>query len=448
MSARRNVEALALAAWMALAGMGLFLVGGAQAASASPVVTPAPSPAWSLDAPDPAVIDVGGSYFAYTTGTTWGNYIGVLESTTPNSGYHTVNGKAYGSSALPQPPAWQKSNTQTSPGVVVIGGQYVMFYDAVDAALGNYCLSVATSPTPAGPFSDSSAGPLECQPSLGGSVDPSPFVDSDGQAWLDWKSNDGSSAQPAHIWAARLAANGLSLSSAPVDILDEDTVNHPWETTVENPDMFLSRGQHYLFFSGGKYDSSGYAEGYAVCASAAGPCSQPQVGPILSSYGSVAGPGGASVFTDASGQTWMAYHGWTAGCTSYSCGGARELYVGPLSVSPPASTTCQPPANPSGYRLVASDGGVFNFGNLPDCGSAGGTSLNRPIVGMAATSGGGGYWLVASDGGIFSYGDASFFGSTGAIHLNQPIVGMAATSGGGGYWLVASDGGIFSYGDA
>ena len=67
---------------------------------------------------------------------------------------------------------------------------------------------------------------------------------------------------------------------------------------------------------------------------------------------------------------------------------------------------------------------------------------------MAATPDGGGYWLVASDGGIFSYGDAAFFGSRGGQPLNKPIVGMAATPDGGGYWLVASDGGIFSYGDA
>ena len=59
-----------------------------------------------------------------------------------------------------------------------------------------------------------------------------------------------------------------------------------------------------------------------------------------------------------------------------------------------------------------------------------------------------GYWLVASDGGIFTYGDAHFYGSAGNIHLNKPIVGMAATPTGKGYWLVASDGGIFSYGDA
>ena len=117
--------------------------------------------------------------------------------------------------------------------------------------------------------------------------------------------------------------------------------------------------------------------------------------------------------------------------------------------------------------------------------------LNKPVVGMAATPDGGGYWLVASDGGIFSYGDASstaapaacvlnkpivgmavgarrrratgwwpptagssatataaFYGSTGSMRLNKPVVGMAATPSGNGYWLVASDGGIFSYGDA
>ncbi len=108
-----------------------------------------------------------------------------------------------------------------------------------------------------------------------------------------------------------------------------------------------------------------------------------------------------------------------------------------------------PPAPAStGYRLVASDGGIFSYGDAGFFGSAGTVALNKPIVGMAATPDGGGYWLVASDGGIFSYGDAGFFGSAGTVTLNKPIVGMAATPDGGGYWLVASDGGIFSYGDA
>ena len=42
---------------------------------------------------------------------------------------------------------------------------------------------------------------------------------------------------------------------------------------------------------------------------------------------------------------------------------------------------------------------------------------------MASTPDGNGYWLVASDGGIFSYGDAAFYGSEGGASLNSPIVG-------------------------
>jgi hypothetical protein len=102
----------------------------------------------------------------------------------------------------------------------------------------------------------------------------------------------------------------------------------------------------------------------------------------------------------------------------------------------------------NGYWLVASDGGLFSYGDAQFFGSMGGHPLNQPIVGMTSTPDGGGYWEVASDGGIFSFGDAQFFGSTGGIHLNRPIVGMAGTPDGAGYWLVASDGGIFAYGDA
>ena len=83
---------------------------------------------------------------------------------------------------------------------------------------------------------------------------------------------------------------------------------------------------------------------------------------------------------------------------------------------------------------------MFSFGNLPFCGSAGGTKLNKPVVGMAITHGGAGYWLAASDGGVFNYGDAAFYGSAGSLPLNKPIVGMAATKDAGGYWLVASTG--------
>jgi PQQ-like domain len=128
-----------------------------------------------------------------------------------------------------------------------------------------------------------------------------------------------------------------------------------------------------------------------------------------------------------------------------------HAFDGPDGLPPPPS----PPPGPcncglqtAAYDLVASDGGLFNFGGAGFFGSAGSLPLNRPIVGMAATSTGSGYWLVASDGGIFAFGDAPFEGSTGSLVLNRPIVGMASTPDDKGYWLVASDGGVFAFGDA
>jgi thermitase len=105
-------------------------------------------------------------------------------------------------------------------------------------------------------------------------------------------------------------------------------------------------------------------------------------------------------------------------------------------------------AQATGYWLVASDGGIFAFGDAHFFGSTGSIHLNKPIVAAMASPTGGGYWLVASDGGIFAFGDAHFFGSTGSINLKNPIVAAMASPTGGGYWLVASDGGIFAFGDA
>ena len=105
-------------------------------------------------------------------------------------------------------------------------------------------------------------------------------------------------------------------------------------------------------------------------------------------------------------------------------------------------------AKASGYQMVASDGGVFSFGNREFRGSTGAIKLNSPVVAAVAPCSGGGYWLAAADGGIFSFGEAKFFGSTGNIKLTSPIVGMASTPTGNGYWLVAADGGIFAFGDA
>ena len=100
-----------------------------------------------------------------------------------------------------------------------------------------------------------------------------------------------------------------------------------------------------------------------------------------------------------------------------------------------------------GYWEVASDGGIFAFGDAAFYGSVA-ASAQPPVVGMAATPDGKGYWEVASDGGIFTFGDAAFEGSVGGQHLSAPVVSMAITPHGEGYWEVESDGNSTPFGDA
>jgi hypothetical protein len=100
-------------------------------------------------------------------------------------------------------------------------------------------------------------------------------------------------------------------------------------------------------------------------------------------------------------------------------------------------------------QVVGAPGPTYSTGP-PACLSVTLNSSTSPSLSQltgtvfAGVSGAPGYRLVASDGGIFAYGDAGFYGSTGALTLNKPIVGMASTPDGRGYWLVASDGGIFA----
>ncbi len=78
-------------------------------------------------------------------------------------------------------------------------------------------------------------------------------------------------------------------------------------------------------------------------------------------------------------------------------------------------------------------------------GAIGGTRLAEPVVGMAPTATGNGYWFVASDGGVFAYGDATFLGSAAGT-LPAPVVGIAAGGAGAGYWLIRADALSYSYG--
>src|SRR5207244_597148 len=183
---------------------------------------------------------------------------------------------------------------------------------------------------PQGPFVDACEGPFICQLERGGSIDPSPFVDDDGTPWLVWKSEGTLVGEPTRIWAQRLSADGRGLEGQPGELARTD---QGWERPiVEGPTLARVGARYVLFYAANRWETSGYAIGYALCATPAGPCRKPVGAPVMATAGSEAGPGGPSAFVDASGALRLAYHAWTAGQVGYP-GGARRLHLAAVSLA-------------------------------------------------------------------------------------------------------------------
>jgi hypothetical protein len=56
--------------------------------------------------------------------------------------------------------------------------------------------------------------------------------------------------------------------------------------------------------------------------------------------------------------------------------------------------------------------------------------------------------MVASDGGMFTFGDSHFYGSTAGMRLSTAVVGVASTASGKGYWIASAGGAVYRFGDA
>ncbi len=395
-------------------------------------------PRFPSDFPDPAVLRVGPLTYAYATNGR-GNNVQVLSSTDLQSWQRLPD-------ALPRLPVWAAANFTWAPGVIARGpGAYVLYYTARHRSSGLQCVGRAVGTRPEGPFRDESAQPFVCQFELKGTIDPQPFADADGTAYLLYKS-EGRVGEPTRIWTQRLSADGLSFAAPPVELAHTEFA---WEEPlIEGPTMVRAEGAYWLFYAGNRWETGAYAIGFARCSTPVGPCVKDGSGPLLASQGTMAGPGSPDVTTAPDGSLLLTFHAWTAGRVGYP-GGARTLRALPLIfVGGRPTVPGSVRRAGDGYRLAASDGGIFTYGSAGFSGSTGDLPLNQPIRAMAATPSGKGYWLTATDGGIFAFGDAGFFGSTGALELNRPIVGMTPTPTGAGYWLVASDGGIFTFGDA
>jgi beta-xylosidase len=300
----------------------LIMMTSAAAFAASNAFT---APVYGGDFPDPSIVLVNGTYWAYATGSA-GKNLQVMSS----RDLHTWSQPA---DPLPVLPGWAGAGKTWAPGVLQRGSNFLMYYTVHDVALNEQCLSVATSSSPGGPFSDGSSGPLVCQSSNGGSIDANPFVDpATGNLYLLWKSDDNSlgAGHNTHIWGEQLTASGMTFASgtSPSLLLTQSAA---WQApAIEGPTVILHGGRYYLFYGANNYDTASSGIGYATSTSLLGAYSNKSTfGPWLGTRGNAQGSQGPDVFTDSSGATRMAFAAWY-GTVGYENGGVRSLWIGNL----------------------------------------------------------------------------------------------------------------------
>lgn len=275
------------------------------------------APVYPGDFPDPFVLLVGGTYYAYATNSGPVN-VQIMSSS-------DLTTWRYLGDALPTLPGWAQTGNTWAPSVLARDDGFVLYYTLRHPSSGRQAISAATSSRPEGPFVDTSAKPLIFQLDLGGSIDPSPFVDGGGAAYLLWKADANAVNQPSSLWGQLLAGDGLSLLGRATQVLTYDA---GWEDPlIEAPSLVYSDGRYFLFYSANWWASADYAIGYAVGNNPLGPYSKVTTdGPWFASDGDVAGPGGQEFFADGGGGLHMAYHGWQPGVVGYPQG-ARSLRI-------------------------------------------------------------------------------------------------------------------------
>lgn len=274
-------------------------------------------PVFPGDFPDPFVLVADGTYWAYATNIA-GVDVQVMSSKDLTRWQHH-------GTALPALPRWASPGHTWAPSVLARDDTYVLFYTVREPASGCQVISSAVAPGPGGPFTDDSAGPLIFQREMGGSIDPSPFVDADGRAYLLWKADANAIGRRSSIWGQLLADDGRALAGRATTLL---SVDRRWEQPlIEAPALVRYDDLLYLFYSAGRWETAGYSVGYALGHDPLGRYrKQTRSGPWFGSDDEVAGPGGQEFFTGLDGLPRMAYHGWQPGVVGYPHG-ARSLRI-------------------------------------------------------------------------------------------------------------------------
>jgi hypothetical protein len=204
-----------------------------------------------------------------------------------------------------------------APGVAKVGATWVMFYALRVDGNGRRCLWYATSSTPMGPYANPTY--FYCSGDPMGSIDPQPFVDTDGTPYLVWKDEGLIGGYGQRSWARRIVvgppgANAVHFApgSAASLLFESDD---SWEAYVaESPSVVRHAGRLLLFYSGNSWESDDYAIGLAHCSGLEGPgplCHRDAANPVLAHKGvDKKSTGAPTAFVAQDGSLQVAYHWW------------------------------------------------------------------------------------------------------------------------------------------
>jgi beta-xylosidase len=286
--------------------------GGDPAATSSSAPTGAAAdgnPVLDDDFPDPDILEVEGTYYAYATNTASLN-VQVATST------DLETWEVLGDDALPDLPSWVIPGKTWAPEVSSFGpDQYVMYPTTTNFDPTFQCIAVATATSPEGPFEFVGEEMLVCPADEGGAIDASTFTDDDGTHYLLWKNDGNCCGFDTWLYLAPLSPDGLTLAGQPTRLVKQD---QEWEgNLVEAPTLVKRDDNYVLMYSANDYGGDQYAIGYATADSVAGPYTKGEE-PLFtteSSGGVYVGPGGQDVVVAPDGSDQLAFHSWYGGIT-------------------------------------------------------------------------------------------------------------------------------------
>jgi len=323
--------------------LALTLAAGALPGCATgPAASPAQPfvPVYRANFPDPFVLQHEGRYLAYATNADRDRANVQMAASDDLVNWAPLEREGRLHDAMPELPRWAERGWTWAPEVMALEGRFLLFFTARERASGLQCTGVAQSASPLGPFTSASEAPLLCQRELGGTIDATPFRDTDGRLYLYYKADANAVGKPTEIFVQPMTPDGLALTGEPVALLVND---QPWHAhVIESPTMVRggAGADYVLFYSANHFGweehqrLSPYAMGYATCAGPMGPCVDAPENPILASFdkgheGCLSGPGHQAVF-EAEGRQYIVFHAHIArsGCRNARKG--RQMYIAPL----------------------------------------------------------------------------------------------------------------------